>query len=254
MKKLSLLLVACFIAQSGFSQAQNGVKVGLQNFLWSTIAYERSITDNFSLEAEYGHLLGSRVFSDLLTDFEVIDNNGNTQTLDSLQLNGRNIELEEIKFRGRHLSIEGRFYPGDEAIKGFYIGPYVAFTSHGVRDASGMDDLGNDYSGKFLLNTVNAGGQLGWNWVLGGSDSGFLIDLTLVGGSVGFTNTKFGYTTTDTTIDFEDQKAEIEAENNLDDIPFSAGLNVTALDNGLEINTRGISAFGRIQISIGYAF
>lgn len=254
MKYVTILLTLCLATQLSYGQAENGVKVGLSNFLWGTIAYERAIADNFSLELEYGRLLGAGTFNTALRDFVVTDDNGNEQSLNDIKLNDRTLNVDDFKFSGFHYTLKGRFYPGDEAIQGFYVGPYLTFSSHGYRNATASDNLGFDYTGKFLLNTFNVGGMLGWNWVLGGDDSGFLIDLTLVGVSLGIMRLKTGYTTTDPNVNFAEQVAEIEEWFQTDEARINGNLNIKANDDGVDISTGGISPLGRIQLAIGYAF
>ncbi len=78
-----------------------------------------------------------------------------------------NLSFGETSFSGVGLGAQYRLYSND-ALDGFYYGPLANYFSFTVKDS------GN----KGTLNGFGAGGQLGWNWLLGSSDN-FVIDLGL---------------------------------------------------------------------------
>lgn len=77
------------------------------------------------------------------------------------------IEFGSTSLEGFGISPEYRWYTGD-ALKGFYYGPVIGYASLSVEDG---DSKGS-------ASTFNAGGQLGWNWLLGKEDN-FVINLGL---------------------------------------------------------------------------
>jgi len=254
MRYFALIITLCLISQLSYSQPQNGVKLGYHSFSYGTIAYERALTDNFSLELEYGNLIGSGFLNRRLRTFEVTDDNGTVQTLDNLILEDRTLDVDDFKFRGNHFCLAARFYPGEDAISGFYVGPYLTYTTSGIKKGTATDDLGHTYEGSFLFNSFHIGGELGWNWVLGGSDSGFLIDLTLFGLSAGFYSLETEYTTTDTSIDFAGQVQDVEEWFQTDEAIFADNRDLAAKSNGVKIGTSAVLPVPRFQFSLGYAF
>lgn len=70
------------------------------------------------------------------------------------------------------MSPEFRFYPANdkEALDGFYFAPVINFNQLTLKN--------DDMNSKASLSTIGGGAKIGWNWLLGSSDS-FIIDLGL---------------------------------------------------------------------------
>ncbi len=72
----------------------------------------------------------------------------------------------KVTYSGFGISPEFRYYPGEEALKGFFVGPYLTYFNMGIK-AEGTDMYGKTGSAEITGITAMGGGALlGWKWLI----------------------------------------------------------------------------------------
>lgn len=165
MKKF-LPIVLLIISLSGFAQ-ENAVKIGLMGAGYGnySLTYERKITSNSSVNVTGG-------FWDLKISSVDLFNYFNE---------GEGVWLQEVN-AGWNIALDYRFYVGKhEAIKGFYIAPYLRYWNNSMVladfiDNASVDKMTFDVEARF--SGLGFGAQAGYHWLIGDK---FSIDWYFIG-------------------------------------------------------------------------
>lgn len=134
MKKI-LFAAGLLLAAVPASQAQSNVlKLNLPSIFVATgsVFYERQLADNTSAQ------LGAYVTS---------------------------LSIFNVKFSGYGITPEFRYYPGGEALHGFFVGPYLRFQQ--LSASKDFEAAGQTYTGKATLSTFGGGVVLGYQGIIG---------------------------------------------------------------------------------------
>ncbi|MCX6187153.1 MAG: DUF3575 domain-containing protein [Bacteroidetes bacterium] len=124
--------------------AENCIKLKLIPLALSTVSlqYERALNEKMSAACDVNFLFYST-------------------TTDLGSLTGG-----KLSYTGFGLSPEFRYYPGEEALKGFFVGPYLTYFNMGIK-AEGTDASGRTGSAELTGMTAMGGGALlGWKWII----------------------------------------------------------------------------------------
>ncbi len=253
---LLLLVMLMGITRDTAAQTDNGVKLGLGAFAFSNLhlAYERTLSEDFSLEADFGLYFPIKA-TNRFADVEIEDNDGVKHSLTGITFDDRVVTVDQMNLGGYYIGLTARYYPGEKyAGSGFYLGPYIVHHSLGSTKLEAHDEKDFEYDGNFKFKNTNVGLELGVQWRVGEKEN-FIIDWTIAGAGVGFAKFTGDYSSTDTSIDFEEQAADAqEWFSDLGDY-FDDRVEATARDNGLDAELKGfILPSFRFGLSLGYAF
>lgn len=181
MKKTLLIVMAIFPLLG--SAQNNSVKLTLTPAMVLTnnfgINYERKFTDYFSAN------LRVNISSKKAVPFNGLATNLLGDILDSAGINSDVLNTKFISYGG---SLQLRFFPAKEALKGFYVAPYFGFQAGKMNPFTFDFPDGNDpsikHGGEVNASFLFLGGGLGIGnqWV---TDSGFTLDVLWLGLGVG---------------------------------------------------------------------
>lgn len=252
MKKLlsCILTAGVFVASiSGMFAQSNSVELGLGGLSARTLnlRYERLITDKSSIQLTVSPLIPKTV---QLEGFSLLGQEVVGEITDA--------KLEKGSLNGFSIIPEYRFYFGEqEGMRGFYVGPYMKYTNHGIRvDGDIYEESGAITPGaaKVRLSSFGVGLQIGAQWII--SDH-FTIDWHIIGMSADFYNLRTTMEADDpdyNILEFaNDVLEEIELAN--DDFP----IDLTDIASEISLNKFSFNipfalAGIRAGISVGYAF
>lgn len=182
MKRI-IILALFFISLPGFAQ-KNAIKLGISGVNYGDffLNYERVINPKSSINVNVGYW----DFKASLVDFSGIMNT----TEDGLSLQQYN--------SGFHSSVDYRFYVGKhDALKGFYLGPYVRYWDHSLIL---LDDIeGEDFDVDTKIWSIGFGFQMGYHWVINDYIS---IDWYFIGLGIESISAKFVYVTETRNFDY----------------------------------------------------
>ena len=153
------------------------VKLALANNVG--IGYERKLSDALSFGAKFNFSTKKAApLSGALTDFA-------KNQLDSASVNS---DIFNNKFKSSGLTLELKYFPGKEALKGFYIAPYFGLQKGTLAqfnfDFPDNDNPGQTNGGKVDIGFSFVGGGigLGTQWIIGDR---LAIDILWIGLGVG---------------------------------------------------------------------
>ncbi len=72
-----------------------------------------------------------------------------------------------VSYNGFGLSPEFRFYPGGEAMKGFFIGPYLSYLGMSLKGEVENTARGKGTGEISGITAIGGGAILGWKWIFG---------------------------------------------------------------------------------------
>ena len=232
MKKVLIVLFLVFTIE-GFAQ-QNAVKVGLLGLNYGDfgVSYERLINTKSSFNFTIGYLNPKISWFDFPSYFE--PNEG--------------VWLTELN-SGFHTSLDYRFYVGNhQAIKGFYLGPYLRYWGLGFDMKDIIDGDSFDVNSK--ISSIGLGFQMGYHWVI---NNKFSLDWYFVGLGVEKLNMKGAYVNANSGFNYASIQDDVEdvfsgmkiIQNQLETV-----VTPDALDVKLPLWFPGI----KTGFTIGYAF
>lgn len=72
----------------------------------------------------------------------------------------------KVTYSGFGLSPEFRFYPGEEALKGFFVGPYLSYLGMGIKVEGTNGNNGKKGTAELSgISAFGGGVLLGWKWI-----------------------------------------------------------------------------------------
>lgn len=251
MKKNLLLLFLCFIVLSGKAQefsssldevgpvdTQNIIKINMMAFAARNVSlqYERAIGNKTTLAANVNFMTRGKL--PFLSQFEsIIDDDFTYQY------------AKTFKVSGFLFTPEVRFYLGQSAFRGFYIAPFVRYSTYKgdinleIEVEQGRTDS-FPISGR--LNAFSGGFSLGAQWRL---SEHFYLDWMIMGPHFGFSNGKFSGSKDLSEYEIEEYKGEL---SNFD-IPMLK-VEYVVNDKGATARFKGPWAGIRTGFSLGYRF
>ncbi len=170
--KFRVMIVFLFLSAYAFGQ-KNVVKAGFSDaFLGNfNLNYERALTQQQSLSIKLGYMMPTR--SPFITDAAITPSA---------------YTLEDSK-GGINASMEYRFYMNKEAsLEGFYIAPYLRFLNQSMDYSDDID--ARTFQVDFRLNTLGAGAQLGYQWLIADRVA---LDLSFFGAGIDYHMVHFKY-------------------------------------------------------------
>lgn len=133
---------------------QNAIKIKILPLIFNmaSFQYERVINEKMSVACDVNY-----VFYSSTSDGNSMGAGVNTSS--------------KVTFTGFGISPELRFYPGEEALKGFFVGPYLNYLTMNIKventDVNGLTGIG-ELKG---ITALGAGVLLGWKWLVAESFS-----------------------------------------------------------------------------------
>lgn len=232
-----LLLPALAIAQ------KNALKVNLSSLTLRNyhIQYERKVLPKITLN------LGLRVmpkgklpYQDLLEEYAGLDD--------------PNLRLGDFEIGNTALTLEPRFYVSKAAMKGFYIAPYLRYSSFDLalpfnydynHPINGPTTKPADFTGK--VTAISGGIMLGTQFNIA---KRLVLDIWWIGGHYGSSSGDLNFAAT---LSSEEQQGLRETLNEFDPSPFKIRYQVTGSGAKIESDGpwAGIRALG---INLGFRF
>jgi hypothetical protein len=132
---------------------KNAIKIKILPLLFSTASfqYERVISEKLSVACDFNYLFYTTT----------------NQSFSS----GSSVSDSKVSFSGFGISPELRLYPGEEALKGFFVGPYINYLNMSIKventESNGVTGIG-ELKG---ITALGAGVLLGWKWLVAESFS-----------------------------------------------------------------------------------
>jgi hypothetical protein len=254
MKKL--LLVLSLGLAFGANAQNNSVKFTLSPslILANNLAfnYERKFADKFSVNARLN-----------FTSKKAVPLNSLALSLlgPVLDSAGVNSDVLNTKFNSFGMNLQFKFYPGGEALRGFYIAPYLGFQTAKMNDFEFDFPDANDptikHGGTVEASTLFFGGGIGIGnqWI---SETGLTLDILWLGLGAGTNTITMRGTDTSGDVDYAAINSDVQtfATDNEEDFSTFNG----SLDS--EFSTSDINVFVKhpfpylkvLNISIGYSF
>ncbi|MBU0765698.1 MAG: DUF3575 domain-containing protein [Bacteroidetes bacterium] len=226
MKKICLFVVGLFIL-SALKAQDNGVGLVITSLGMRTIKvrYERKLGDKISVGTHLGYQLSSDIMGIHDPEYDVT-----------------------AKYYGINASPEFRFYPGGEAMNGFYLGAYMRLAQRTLKYTDNFDFYEDRATGK--LNTIGGGFQMGTQWVIKDVVG---IDFYWLGIGVCRHNIKLEFESDDPTVDYESWKNEIDSE--WSDIPMiGKKLTTDATSHSLEMQVPFMFFDFRFGLAVSFMF
>ncbi|MCG8326782.1 MAG: DUF3575 domain-containing protein [Chitinophagales bacterium] len=177
LKGIALLAIVCLCGINLYAQDQsNVIKLNVIGPIFGQyqVAYEKAIAPKLSLQLSAGYLAGK--------------SEGNSS------LNGDSYDYENQR-SGFILIPEVRYYPFNNAPKGFFLGGFGRFrqATNDLTDSSnGTEGIAQNLSRERIVTTIGGGGVLGFQWI---SKGGFSFDI--------FAGTGYKSRSTETTYDLD---------------------------------------------------
>ncbi|MEM1122353.1 MAG: hypothetical protein AAGJ18_18040 [Bacteroidota bacterium] len=214
------------------SDRRNLVKLNLPNLSFGniTLNYERLLSARNSVSLHLGYIRPQTPISVLNDAFEVED------------------ELDPAEFSGITATAEYRIYGKKKgAGRGFYIAPYARYANHKLAFNTTIDD--NFTNASTQLSTIGIGGQVGAQWLI---KDRVVIDWGILGLAAQWYTFKSTFTAVDSEIDFDEIRAELEAE--FDDSIIGNKLEFSNTDESLSAKMPFLFGGARAYFSVGYKF
>jgi len=241
MKSILLLLSTLFIFMSTGMAQSSVVKIGIPALLHgrANLNYEYVLNEKLSLNLRAG--------AQFPRNFPV--------NSDVLQDGTEDFRIETGKWRAFGFTPSLRIYFGknNPAPQGFYVSPYIAVNRNSINFDMEYDDGNNqniDANFKVGLTGVGGGVMIGNQWVINES---FVIDFNYFGLGYGVQNIGMKFTSSDTSVDYEQVKEDLEDElentNNTGNIS-----EIEVLDDGIRVKASAPSLQFRFSLSLGYMF
>lgn len=250
MKKV-IITTLCFISLSPLSQAQHrsprrlsktnteqkhhNIKLNMFSLFWGQpgLNYEYVISPSFSIQASGSYLIRRKLISYL--NYIPEDYTGYT--------------LNKNHYQGFVTSLEGRYFTGKEAPKGFYIGPFGRYYNYWANVEMAFTNPDNNYSvsTKIGLQNLSVGVQTGWQFLIKDMIS---VDFSFAGLGVSFVNVygNFHSSEIDSKL-LEDMKSKVKDLGIIgDDLEFENK------EHGYEIDYSYKTLAWRSSIRIGFYF
>jgi len=230
LKNITLVALATLLTTTAIAQ-KNVVRLGLGGLAARNLNFdvERAVTDNQALSLNLGILVPRSKLP-----FGVDD--------------GTDLELNRLG--GISIAPEYRFYTGTKkALNGFYVAPYLKYSSYGVGASGNYDGSDGDISAK--LSTIGGGIQLGAQWLI---NDHFSIDWSFFGIGINRHTISVRFESNDPDVDFQGIEDDIEAE--LADTPDFVRNSINTESGSDYVSTKAPFFFPalRSSLSIGYAF
>lgn len=130
--------------KANYGDPQNAIKLKLIPLLFNMVSlqYERALNEKMSVACDLNFLFYS-------------------STIGAAGLSGG-----KVSYSGFGISPEFRFYPGEEALKGFFVGPYISYLGMSIK-AEGMGSNGLAGTAEITgINAIGGGALLGWKWLI----------------------------------------------------------------------------------------
>ncbi|MEM7372447.1 MAG: DUF3575 domain-containing protein [Bacteroidota bacterium] len=231
MKKLIFVSFLLLCLSQGFAQ-ENLVKINPLGLAGRslTLGYERVLQERQSLAVTLNISLGLP---------------GATASLIEDALSSEGIDDGSIGLSGFVLTPQYRFYSAKNgAPKGFYVAPYLRYSSRTLAFGGQFDRIPTDVS--FRLSGIGVGLQLGAQWIIGDKVS---IDWYFLGLGANYN------TLTATYISANASEIEGDIRAELTDLPIIGnGITTEIQGNELKARARAILPGFRSGISLGFAF
>jgi len=234
---LVLLLVA-FCAET--MAQENVVKMNIPSLFMRHLSfqYERALGGKTSVALGVGMQIPRKLPGAALN---AGDNNNDT---------GGTTDAGQLKFNGFTVTPEFRLYTKGEALRGFYIAPFIRIGRYAMKgDFTTTDDAGNVDNFNMKATHTNIGGGLviGGQWLIADKVAMNLF----FGPKIGSINNTATITTTTATFN-PDQ----ELEEDLEGFPFvrDVTFETNAIGDELKVGAKGLMPWIRAGFSIGYAF
>ena len=234
----SLLCFSGFAQETtDFSDDKNMVKWNILGLTSSTISlqYERLIAPKTSIAANI-NIMPKRSIPFFSTVEDIVKDKGAIDI------------LKDVKMNAFSFTPEVRFYMGKEAMRGFYIAPFLRYDRFSV-------DIPVDYIYKEQIEYVTINGNVdgfsgglsfGAQWRLA---SQWYLDVTFVGLSYGFASGELsGRRSLDAEEQAEVRKAIDEVE--LPVVKYTYDVN----DEGVDVRIKGPWANAKLAVAVGYRF
>lgn len=147
--------------------------------------------------------------------------------------------------------LENRFYPGENALRGFYLAPYLRYNHFSLARTTETDETGFATTFKGAINGVGLGGSLGFQVRLSDHIS---LDATIAGVDVKWLRGTLTYRSNDPNSDAEQLRQEVQEA--VEDIPIIGNRLSAAIDGDrIRVHTPGVvlPAY-RFNLSVNYVF
>ncbi len=255
MKKIffALLITLPFVGQA----QDNSVKLTLSPAMFLTnnfgVNYERKLSDAFSANIRLN-----------LTSKNALPFNGLATNLlgDVLDSAGVNSDVLRTKIISYGASLQFRYFPGKEALKGFYLAPYFGLQAGKMKpftfDFPDSNDPtikhGGEVNTSFLF--FGAGLGIGNQWIM---DNGLTLDIMWFGLGAGSNKIKIdGSDNSGGNVDYADINTDVTtflADNAEDLDKFKVDVTSTYSASNIELIAKHTFPYMKIlNFSIGYSF
>jgi len=228
--KLVFIFVLVLLMTDAVFAQKNVVRLGLGGLGYRNINldFERALKENQAISLNLGILIPRTIPSALVED----------------------VELDFNDLKGISIAPEYRFYTGSKkALNGFYIAPYLKYSSYGISASGSYDGTYGDVSAKF--STLGGGMQLGTQWLINDRVS---IDWSFFGIGLNRNTLSMRFETNDNEVDFENIEDDMRA--GLDDLPnfITKSIKTESGSDYAKIKAPVFLPAFRSNLSIGIAF
>lgn len=234
MKKALPVIILLFLTIYSYAQ-KNVVKLGILNLAYGdyNIAYERVLNDKSSLNLTAGYLKPSLDLA----------------SINDLIKADEGIWIQEI-YGGKNIALDYRFYTGEIAPKGFYLGPYLRYWD--LELLLGDVVRPNNFDVNTKLQSIGAGIQFGYQWLIAKKVS---IDWYFLGLGVARFVGNANYVINPIQSNFDYGSIEENVMGIFKNVPYfedkaKSEINSDNMDINLPVWVPGI----RAGLTIGYAF
>lgn len=250
------ILTSLITLSTVFANAQNNsikLNIGEQLFTQGLVAlnYERKIIDHLSLNLRGN--FGSKKAVPYSTFYDGIAG-------ELLNAGGIYTDVFDTKFLTYGGQLQVRYFPGGEALNGFYLAPYFGYQGGKMREFSFLfPDVNNpneNHDGTIGANFNFFGGGLGVGnqWVLG---NGLTFDVMWLGIGWGGNKVNFHGESHSDNVDFEEIDQDVN--NFLNDTPgfnfFFRRFSTSYTDTSIDLRFRHSFPYMKIlNFSMGYSF
>lgn len=111
------------------------------------------------VSVQYERVIGNNSNMSLASDVNIL--------FYSASLSGSSVTNVTQTITGFGLSPEFRFYPGGNAPRGFFLGPYVTYFGMGIKMEGTGSGGGRATAELTGINAVGGGALIGWKWLIG---------------------------------------------------------------------------------------
>lgn len=242
---LSILLLSVFTTLSGQTRV---LKLGVSDLFFNTlnVEHEYAINSKSSILLEGGIQLSRNIPGLIINKVTAAG-----------EEKERNIRINAATYRNFSIAGSYRHYTGKQALKGFYVGPYLRYSNYKTT-IDGLYD-NNDFNRQDIqaliegeVKIFSIGAEIGYQWVL---NNKMTIAWNILGVGASFNNVNLNFTSNDEGV-FESWQQDVQ--NFLDDLPQGVGNNfdLTADNVSKTIAAKANFPFISLRgsISFGYAF